>query len=234
MKGILSHIESFVHLIYPHLCYGCGETLLKTDRLICMHCRSNLPFTNFINEPDNPVSRRFYGKVMLREAFAFLIFNKGAVVQKLIHKLKYENKPEIGTLLGEILGNYINEQPVPKHWDVVTPVPLHPKKEKQRGYNQAAIFAEALAGKIGAQYQPQLLTRTQNTQSQTNKSRIERNTNVSNIFVANTDLENEIAGKSILLVDDVVTTGATCEYCLIELQKLNPKYMSVAAIATAL
>jgi ComF family protein len=234
LAPLQSSFESFTQLIFPKLCVGCGQSMTKYEQWLCLHCRSALPFANFINEQDNPVSRRFYGRVFLKDAFAFLIYNKSSVVQQLIHKLKYDRSPQIGTILGKILGHYLLEQPEPKHYDIIIPVPLHPKKEAKRGYNQAGVFGAAFAETIGAQYLKDALIRNVDTQTQTRKSRIERNQNVTEIFAANPEQLPAVKGKSIALVDDVVTTGATCEYCLLEIKKLMPKDMSVIAIASAL
>jgi len=179
----------------------------------------------------NPVLERFWGRVALEHASSSYVFSKGGRLQNLIHKLKYEGQPEIGIELGKRFGSLLkNTAP----YDTVTnivPVPLHPKKEKIRGYNQAAMFAQGLAEGMNKPWSENYLIRVENTTTQTQKSRMDRFDNVANAFaVAQT---KELAHQHILLVDDVITTGATLEACAHKLLAVEGVKVSLAVIALA-
>jgi len=224
-------LEDFISLIYPHICMSCGKSLFKKEICICTYCKYHLPKTNFHLEEDNPVSRMFWGKVNITAAASYYYFNKGSKVQKLIHNLKYSGQKEIGNTIGEFYGTELKESELFKNIDNIIPVPLHPRRQRKRGYNQSAFFAEGLAKGIEAVYDYELLYRSYDSQSQTRKSRFERWKNVEYIF----KLKNpeDLEGKHILLVDDVITTGSTLEACAQTLLKVNGVKVSIATIACA-
>jgi ComF family protein len=180
--------------------------------------------------PDNIVAERFYGRVKIERATTAFSFVKGGLLQELIHKLKYDNRPEIGIELGKIYGNILRESGTWNNIDYVIPVPLHPKKKHQRGYNQAEMWGQGLAESLGIELRNDLLIRTDYTESQTKKSRTERFANVENVFSI-TD-QTLLNNKKILLVDDVLTTGATLEACSNTL--LNASELSVNIVCIAL
>lgn len=225
-------LNDFFNLIFPDCCYGCQGVLLEGEHKICTHCRANLPFTNFHkhNPQDNPVTQKFFGKIPIHYGLAFLQFSKSGKVQKILHQIKYQNQPELALMLGKWYGYELSEHQI-KDFDYILPVPLHPSKLKIRGYNQSDFFAEGLSQQLFIDWSNKLLLRNTATSTQTKKSRLERWKNVENVFELNKP--EEIEGKSVLLVDDVVTTGSTLEACAKVLLAAQAKSISVAAIALA-
>lgn len=212
MKQILKeYFNDFVELLFPKLCLVCGNNLLKQEELICLQCLFNLPRTNFHLEEKNPVAELFYGRVRLEAATAFFFFSKGSNYQKLIHHLKYKGVKNVGVILGNYFGNDLMKSTQFSSVDIVCPVPLHPKKEKKRGYNQSYFIAKGIAERMEKSLSADNLKRIVYTDSQTRKGRYERWENVEGIFELSRPEEFE--NKHILLVDDVVTTGSTLEAC---------------------
>ena len=217
-----------LQLFYPKLCFACQVHLTKKEQSICATCRYQLVPTNFHNKAKNPVLDRFWGRVNLEHATTAFVFTKKGLLQQLIHQLKYDNQPQIAYELGKIYGKVIRHVPPYKHVDTIIPVPLHPKKQHIRGYNQAEKFAEGLAESMNINYNTEWLIRTENTSTQTQKSRLERFKNVQSAFKLTTTAP---ASANILLVDDVITTGATLEACCGVLLALKNYKVSIAAIA---
>jgi ComF family protein len=225
----MSLLNDFFSLFFPRVCQACGATLFKTEEVICTFCNYHLPRTNFHLEQDNWVSRTFWGRTDVFSATALFYFNKGGKVQHLIHRLKYNGEKEIGIFLGKQYGYDLQKSPFFNSVKVVLPVPLHSKKEKKRGYNQSEMFAIGLAQTMQIELVKNNLIKTMATESQTRKSRFKRWENVKEIFVVK-DAE-KLEGKHVLLVDDVITTGATIESCANTLLKVPGIRVSVAAIA---
>lgn len=223
--------NDFMNLFYPRLCEACGNYLFKNEETICTRCLFNLPKTDFHFKKDNPVSILFWGRVNINYASSYYTFSKGSKFQKLIHKLKYHNKKEIGLVLGKHFGESLKKSDFFKDIDVIIPVPLHPKKEKIRGYNQANMIAIGLSKSMKIPVNSTSLVRLIHTNSQTRKNKLERWENVNNIFelLDPHTLEN----KHILLVDDVVTTGSTLESCSHALLKAKGAKVSIATLAYA-
>ena len=225
-------IHDFISLIFPKICAGCGNSLWKHEDVICRFCEYHLPKTNFHSDPENPVARLFWGRVTVESSAAFLYFNKGNTVQRLVHQLKYKGRKDIGIFLGARYGQLLGCISPFNTVDTIIPVPLHKKKYMQRGYNQSEQFAIGLSGSMGLALDKHLLTRTKDTETQTRKSRFRRYQNVREIFtIKNPDLW---AGKHLLLVDDVITTGATIESCILALSGIPDVKISIACIATAM
>jgi len=224
-------MNDFFSLIYPRICACCGNTLWRHEQVICTFCEFHLPKTWFHLEYDNPVSQTFWGRVKVESAAAFLHFSKGNNVQRLIHSLKYKGRKDIGIYLGVQFGLYLKNSPFFNSSDLIIPVPLHRKKLMQRGYNQSEQFAIGLAASMKIKVNNQQLCRTSFSQTQTLKSRFRRWQNVSGIFrIAR---PGKLAGKHVLLVDDVITTGATLEACVQVLTDRIPDVrVSIATIAT--
>ncbi len=221
----------FLNLFYPNLCAACGEKLLTQEKVICTKCLVDLPRTNFHLEHENPVSQLFWGRVNIQNATALFRFQKGSKFQDLLHLLKYKGRQDIGEELGRQLGFELKKSELFNAVNVVIPVPLHPKREKKRGYNQAECIAKGIAESMGIEIQARNMIRTIETQTQTKKSRIERWKNVDSIFEIRQP--EKLNNKHILLVDDVVTTGATLEACAQELLKTQGTTVNIAALATA-
>lgn len=226
LSKILNDINT---VLVPMVCFGCNTPLHKGERLLCTLCRNQLPLTeyNFIDE--NPVDRIFYGRVAIKKANSFLFFTKNGIVKSLIHYLKYKNQEEIGVFLGDWFGELLKDEQSLSQIDYVIPVPLHRKKLKKRGYNQVAKFGQRLAYHLGASYNDTLLLKTANTRTQTKKGRLGRWQNDKPLFEMTdpTFLKN----KRILLVDDIITTGATLESCANALKKTEGIVIYIATMA---
>lgn len=222
-------ISDFFNLVYPRICVCCGNNLWATETVICHHCEYHLPKTWYHMEKDNPVNRIFWGRVQVEQAASFLHFNKGNRVQTLIHQLKYKGRKDVGQFLGNRYGYLLKQSPHFRDINLIIPVPLHPEKMKKRGYNQSEQFALGLAGSLGLPVETQALQRIHPRSTQTKKSRFERWENVSQIF--SVVLPERVAGKHLLVVDDVITTGATIEACTGALLAVGGTRVSVASIA---
>lgn len=224
-------IGSLLHLIYPKLCIACQRQVTKQNQAICLGCHRKLELSDFHEQAENQVTELFWGRLPLFRATAMFPFMKGGRVQSLIHRLKYENQPEIGQLLGEWYGQLLAQQPDYRDVDLILPMPLHPKKAYKRGYNQAAKFAQGLAQGLNSTWSEAVVKRVQNNASQTKKSRLQRFANVEKAFqVVQPKL---LPHKHVLLVDDVITTGATMEACARALLEAGHFRLSLCAIALA-
>jgi len=218
-------------LFYPNLCIACNNRLVSQEKFLCMHCWHDLPVTNFHFSPDNKVAKLFWGRVLIENATAFFAYNKGSNYQHLIHFIKYKGLKELGFETGIRFGHALKNTVNFGDADIIVPVPLHPEKEKQRGYNQSEWIARGLGASMQKPVSVNNLVRKIHTSTQTRKNRFERWENVDNIFeIKNPDV---FAGKLVLLTDDVVTTGSTLEACTIELLKIKGTRVSVATLAFA-
>lgn len=224
-------LKDFISLIFPKICVSCGKSLYKNEHSICTYCAYHLPKTNYHLDNENPVAKIFWGRATIFSAAAFYSFNKGGQVQHLIHQLKYKGRPEVGIAVGKLYGYELLQSDYFKTVDTIIPVPLHPKRQKKRGYNQSDCFAEGLSKsmKVAADYK--ILYRGFNSETQTKKSRFKRWQNVETIFQLR-DLTT-LQGKHVLLVDDVITTGATLEACAQTLLKVPDIKVSIATMAYA-
>jgi ComF family protein len=218
-------------LLFPNLCNACGIALYHSEHLICTKCLYDLPLTDYHQHAENRVAKQLWGRLPLNAAMAMLYFRKGAKVQNLIHNLKYNGRTDVGVLLGNMLGERLITSTLYKDIDLIIPVPLHHKKYKHRGYNQCTFIAEGIAEKMEIGFSEENLIRNTSTESQTKKNRYNRYENMQDVFKVSTP--THIAGKHILLVDDVITTGATLEACANELLNNGAAKVSIAALAFA-
>jgi ComF family protein len=231
MISLTSLSEDILHFFFPHICQGCGDDDILNEQLLCENCIRSLPATGFEHLPGNTVEKMFYGRLQLESAFSKYYFNKGKILQHLIHLLKYKNNQEMGLLLGEMMGLELsNSIRIPKI-DFLISLPMFSDKEKARGYNQAHLLCKGIERTTGIPVLNQAIGRNRPTETQTRKHRTERWTNVSDSF----EWQNRfsIEGKHVLLVDDVITTGATLEACgevLISKAKVK---LSIATLAIA-
>lgn len=224
-------ISDFRQLFYPHYCLGCGSDLLLPPDQLCLQCVNALPHTGFADLPMNPVELAFEGRVPFRFAYSEFYFSKGQLIQTLIHHLKYKGNKAIGQYLGALMGASLLLSPRIDIPDMIIPLPMYAAKEFKRGYNQASILCEGITEKTGIPVNTKAVTRSRATETQTKKHRIERWTNVDGSFlIPDTQL---LKGKHILLVDDVITTGATLEACAQAILKIPDTSISFAAIAFA-
>lgn len=231
MKLQTGYLADFIALLFPELCQACNQSLVAGEYLICTDCRYNLPYTDFHLKADNIVAQQFWGKLPVEAAYALCYFNKGGKIQHLMHSFKYKGMKQIGNMLGNIAGEQLAKSPVFAGSDYIIPVPLHKTRLRKRGYNQSACFAEGLAQKLKAAVMDDNLVRNVATGTQTHRSRFSRFENMQKVFtVKNPGL---LAGKHVLLVDDVITTGSTLEACGAELLKIEGLKLSIATIAYA-
>jgi len=204
---------------------------MRQENVICTLCLAEMPLTNYSLLQENPVSRIFWGRVKIEGAISLFHFRKHSNYQHLLHQLKYKGRKDVGIELGKQLGfrmlSSLNEVGL----TMIVPVPLHPKRERKRGYNQAGMIASGISEATHIPFRPEIIIRKIATQTQTKKSRIERWSNVESIFEV-TNAES-IKNAHILLVDDVVTTGATLEACAQELLKNEGVKISIATLAQA-
>lgn len=227
----MSLFQDFISLFFPRCCCACNEPLDRNEQVICTLCLDQLPQTHFHLHTENPVSKVFWGKTQLHAATALYYFHKGNKVQHLVHQLKYKGKKEIGIYLGELYGVTLINSSLFSTVDMIIPVPLHPKKIRKRGYNQSEMFGAGLARGMNRPMITDILYRTAFTETQTKKSREERWKNVETVFAVHHP--EAYTGRHLLLVDDVITTGATMEACIHALETIPRVKISVAAIAAA-
>lgn len=231
MKFFQEAAGDLFSLFFPNLCPGCGQSLIKGEEVICSICHFHLPKTYFHNDPENPLNRVFWGRVNIEAVAAYLYFQKGSNVQHLLHQLKYKNRPEIAVRIGKWYGLELRQADIFRETQLIVPVPLHPRKLRRRGYNQSQAFAEGLAAVMKAEQETGCLYRKVDSKTQTRKARYNRWENVENIFgIAHSE---RIKDRHILLVDDVITTGATLEACTQALLEVPGVKVSIATIAYA-
>ncbi|RWW99614.1 ComF family protein [Flavobacterium cerinum] len=223
--------KALLNILFPKACSGCSRVLLESEDLVCTHCRHDMPFTQHYLDTQNETYKKFYGRLPVEHASSVVYFHKKGIVQELIHNLKYKGKKEIGALIGKWYVQDIKDIEVLQSVTEVVPVPLHKKKLRQRGYNQVAGFGKALADGLGAKYNDDLLLRTTYNKTQTKKNITARAEIISNSFdITPTDADKN---KHFLLVDDVITTGATLEACGRALLKIPGARVSIVTIAYA-
>lgn len=225
-----TYLISLWHLLFPALCAGCKRPLIDSEKAVCLCCMYAMPRTQYAFLPDNPVEQLFWGKVPIKKAMGWCYFSKGGILQTLLHALKYKNKPQIGDVLGAQM--VIENATWYSDIDVIIPIPLHRSRLRNRGYNQAACVARGMARQVNIEVNEYALQRVVPTATQTKKRVYERWQNASDIFVlTQTD---SLQGKHVLLVDDVVTTGATLASAAITLHKNVPNItISIATVAVA-
>lgn len=223
--------DDLISLFYPRLCAGCSTPLVKGEAILCLNCLSDLPRTNYHMYQENPVFQIFIGRVNITLATSYCRFDKGGRLQHILHELKYKGNCEVGYKMGILFGFDLIQNSIYQDIDAIIPVPLHPKKEKKRGYNQSVEICKGLSASMQRPLLPGNLVREVHTASQTRKGRFERWENVSGIFRVKNPAS--LAGKHLLLVDDVVTTGATIEACCEPLLQIPGVRVSIATLACA-
>ena len=221
--------ESLTHLFFPRLCAGCGNDLFGKEEVLCLLCIDKFPVTNFHLHANNPVERIFWGRLPLVSASSYLYFTKDSLLQHLLHAFKYSGNKEIGFYFGRCMGKSFVQSNRFQQIDALISLPLHPKKEKKRGYNQATVLCDGIAEIMQIPVLKNVILRPTATQTQTHKNRIRRWQNIEGKFLlADPDA---ISNKHILLIDDVVTTGATLEACGQELLRGEGVRLSIATLA---
>ncbi len=225
LKTILS---DFLHLIYPYNCEGCGTDNLKKESFLCARCLSELPETGFFAVADNPVEQKLYGRIKVEQAGAGYFFTKHGLLQHLIAQLKYKHNPEMGRYLGKLIGYQLLSTSRFNKVEALIPLPLNSQREHARGYNQAQLICEGIASVWQKPIIKDAIIRTTNTETQTHKNLNNRWENVSDAFsIAN---QEQLFGKQVALIDDIITTGASIESCGTELLKIKGLKLSVICV----
>jgi ComF family protein len=222
--------ESLLQIVFPHICSGCGSDLLNIESSLCLHCIDALPETDFEKLSENPVEKLFWGRLRIESASASYYFNKESLVQHLMHQIKYKNNRELGLQLGRMMGIQLKKSQRFSA-NALIPLPLFPGKEKIRGYNQSQLLCDGISETLGIPVLNDVIIRPEHTETQTKKGRIERWRNMEGKFILTRP--EKIAGKHLLLVDDVVTTGATLEACGSELLRGEKTQLSIATLCFA-
>jgi ComF family protein len=229
MQSLQATFHQALHLLYPHTCTGCGSDIVAHDQQLCLHCLDDLPATNFFAQPHNPVEKIFYGRLPITHAAAGFFFTKQSLLQHLLIQLKYQGNRDIGLYMGKLLGHLMLASNRFNKVDALVPLPLNPKKEKKRGYNQATALCKGISAITNLPVIEKAVIRKVYTETQTHMGRIKRWENMDGVFAV---IEPALLeGKHLLLVDDVVTTGATLEACGSEILKLAGTRLSIATLA---
>ncbi|UYW00804.1 ComF family protein [Flavobacterium agricola] len=227
MKSIL---RSILHVVFPEVCAGCKAILNGNERLLCSYCRYEMPKTNFLTQPNNEAYKKFYGIVPVNKVAALLYFEKDGITQHILHQLKYKNQPELGALLANMFADALQASNFFPTNCCLIPVPLHPKRLKQRGYNQIHAFAKTLAKNHNLEINKDILVRNLYNKTQTKKNLTERNLGEKPIF----GLSDWVTqAQHFVLIDDVLTTGSTLIQCAKVLQQIPDAEVSILTLAYA-
>lgn len=222
-------VKNLLNLFFPKVCLACNTYLGDNENYICISCRHQLPVTNFHFENNEAVKNVLFGRVKLEQATALLHFSKKGIVQQLMHNLKYRGHEDVGLFLGKWLGEELKNIEAYRCVDVVVPVPLHKSKQRRRGYNQVTKFGQEIANALKVEFNDHVLIKEEATKTQVFKDRLLRTSGKTSAF---TVIESKsLIGKHILLVDDIITTGATIESCVNVLLKIEGVKISVATMA---
>lgn len=223
-------VKDVIHLFYPDACNCCFRSLTTNEQLICTYCRHDLPVTGFCDQLGNEIERTFYGRIPVVDGTSLFYFTKKSTVQRLIHSLKYHQKEKIGEMLGLWLGFEMIHSHRFKKIDCIIPVPLHPKKRRKRGYNQVAKFGKSVSIVLQCPFNERILIRHRfERDSQSIKKRFQRWKSFDSSYsLSHPDF---LTDKHILLIDDIITTGATLEDCYMALKHVKGIQVSVACMA---
>lgn len=224
-------LRSAFNLVFPRLCLACGQDTIPEQDIICIPCNYHLAKTSQHLYKENQFTDRFWGRLDLHAAGAYLYFSKQGRTQQLLHKLKYLGQWQVGLKLGQNYGRELRKAPLFREIDLILPVPLHARRLKKRGYNQSDYFAQGLSEEMDVPWSSNLIIRSLATVTQTKKSRMERFANVEHAFEL--PKPEALKGKHILLVDDVLTTGATLEAVGLKLLEAGISKLSIATLAMA-
>lgn len=218
--------NAFLDVFYPNVCQICAQDLNMSERHVCLSCAYDLPYIGESKIEMQKLEQLFWGRVDVKFVFSLLNYQRGNQTQNLLHQLKYHKKTKLGFHFGKILGEQI---PGNTAVDLILPVPLHPKKQRLRGFNQSTVIAKGIAEKLEVPVVEKVLKRNEFNLSQTKFSKYDRWENVRQIFTVKQ--EKALENKHVLLVDDVLTTGATIESCVRELLNVKNCSVSIATLA---
>jgi ComF family protein len=227
-----SIFDDLLYLVYPNLCVGCHQEAVSDEELFCIDCETKLPITDFHDIQTNEATERMAGGFGFLRGLSMFRFYPGGIVQHMIHEIKYRGQTNIARRLGRRYGTILTELSDFSDLHCVVPVPLHPRKLRSRGYNQSSFFAEGLADSMECYTSSKYLVRTKETSSQTSKTRFERLQSMMQALSVGAKA-NSLEGKHVLLVDDVLTTGATLTSCAQALSSIPGIKISFATIGLA-
>jgi ComF family protein len=231
LQTIKTWFDALMALFFPDTCCICQRSLVKGESHICLHCLYRLPQTDFHLRKSNPAEERFMGKFICRRAASFLYFEKKGYTQTIVHRFKYKGDRKLAVWCGRMMGKKMKESDFFDGIDLIVPVPLHKKKMKKRGYNQSELLAGGLSEVCGIAVCTGNLIKTKNNTSQTKKARFERWLNSRETFMVLHP--EEFAGKHILLIDDVLTTGSTLEACAGQILACQQAEVSILTLSIA-
>ena len=223
--------KSLLHLFFPPVCAGCKTVLIANENVICTKCRHEIPLTQHHLNSENEAFKKFYGRIPVEHVSALVYFHKKGIVQELIHCLKYRGQEAIGTVLGEWYAEELKSSQFLQSVDAIIPVPLHPKKLRERGYNQVTEFGNALAKSLQIPVNTSILFRQVYSKTQSQKNRLGRTEGIDTIF--DVTFNEKDHNQHFLLIDDVITTGATLEVCAKALLKIPGAKISIVCMAMA-
>jgi len=225
---IKQYVHGLLSIVYPHFCAACGNVLFLNEKVLCLNCFAELPRTNFHTDTENEVARLFWGRLPIKNATSFIYFNKHSRYRQILHELKYTGQRHIGIEMGRLFGLELKETSFADA-DLILPIPLHSSRLRKRGYNQSELLAMGISQVLKIPVESSLMIRYVETKTQTNKIRYERWVNVKNSFKIRDP--TPLCNKHILLVDDVITTGATIEACAEALLSVTGVTLSIASLA---
>jgi ComF family protein len=231
MHRLKAGVSDLLHLFFPHTCAGCGSDLLRQGEEVCINCYAGLAETGFAALPGNPVEKIFYGRIALTAASSSYYFTKQSPLQHLVHALKYQDNQDVGLQLGTWMAQHLLASDRFTPMDLLLPMPLYPERLKKRGYNQAEVLCRGMAAVLKVPVRTDIVLRSRPTETQTRKGRTDRWTNVTGSFELCSP--GALEGKHLLLVDDVVTTGATLEACAEVILQAQPASLRIATLAWA-
>ena len=208
---LVSICRQLVDLVYPHVCAGCNNEVIQRPSIFCLKCAAQLPYTQMAIKGHNEFEKHFTGRLRIEAGWSLFYFSKGGIIQDAIHAMKYKNLPDLGYYLGKMLGQQLKYRQVFQSCDAVVGVPLHKNKKRLRGYNQSDYIAKGVSAELNIPVLTDVVRRGRKTGTQTRKSRTMRMNNMADVFYING--ADQVAGKHILLVDDVLTSGATLDFC---------------------
>lgn len=221
--------KHFIDLVYPPLCTSCGFQRPLDRHIFCLDCLHELPETGYHHHLKNPFVAHFAGRVPVTAGAAFLFFSRGSGTQRLLHQIKYNNRPDLITVIGQWYGKQLLHTAIWEGIDLIVPVPLHWKKQRKRGYNQSAVFGQAIGNVLGVPCHKNALVRLTHDKSLTGMNRLERVGTIGDSFAV--AKKSNLNGLHILLVDDVLTTGSTLEACALALVKSSVASIRMVTIA---
>lgn len=222
-------LDEIFHLFFPKLCVACSRNLFKNEQFLCSLCMHDLPLTHYHLNKGNELEKVFWGRIPIETAMAMVHFKKKGSIQHVLHEIKYKNNMDLALFLGKYYGNILKQGGL--QFDGIMAIPLHKSKLKKRGYNQSELIAQGIASVLQSENLSSAVRRLKSTETQTRKSRTDRWENVKDVFEVTQP--HMINHKHILLIDDVITTGATIEACAIPIVAVNGVKLSIASLAFA-